>query len=80
MDLRKTLISVLWILLLNLDEDCHAEEGMWKKKRVSVCGCFLGLIGPKPASAAERSTDRCPFRGQFGICTCPEWRQVHSVQ
>ncbi|XP_042362018.1 ephrin type-A receptor 7 [Plectropomus leopardus] len=26
MDLRKTLISVLWILLLNLEEDCHAEE------------------------------------------------------
>ncbi|XP_033492955.1 ephrin type-A receptor 10 isoform X2 [Epinephelus lanceolatus] len=26
MDLRKTLISVLWILLLNLKEDCHAEE------------------------------------------------------
>ncbi|XP_023284878.1 ephrin type-A receptor 10 [Seriola lalandi dorsalis] len=26
MDLRKTLISVLWILLLNQVEDCHAEE------------------------------------------------------
>ncbi|XP_034016095.1 ephrin type-A receptor 7 [Thalassophryne amazonica] len=26
MDLRKTLMSVLWILLLNLAEDCHAEE------------------------------------------------------
>ncbi|XP_049458379.1 ephrin type-A receptor 7-like isoform X2 [Epinephelus fuscoguttatus] len=26
MDLRKTLISVLWILLVNLKEDCHAEE------------------------------------------------------
>uniref|UniRef100_A0A671VBQ9 Ephrin type-A receptor 10 n=1 Tax=Sparus aurata TaxID=8175 RepID=A0A671VBQ9_SPAAU len=26
MDLRKTLISVLWILLVNLEEDCHAEE------------------------------------------------------
>uniref|UniRef100_A0A8P4KR12 Ephrin type-A receptor 10 n=1 Tax=Dicentrarchus labrax TaxID=13489 RepID=A0A8P4KR12_DICLA len=26
MDLRKTLISVLWILLLNLKEDCLAEE------------------------------------------------------
>ncbi|XP_033950409.1 ephrin type-A receptor 7-like isoform X2 [Pseudochaenichthys georgianus] len=26
MDLCKTLISVLWILLLNIDEHCHAEE------------------------------------------------------
>uniref|UniRef100_UPI0037E90666 ephrin type-A receptor 10 n=1 Tax=Semicossyphus pulcher TaxID=241346 RepID=UPI0037E90666 len=26
MDLRKTLVSVLWILLLNIKEDCHAEE------------------------------------------------------
>ncbi|XP_038581417.1 ephrin type-A receptor 7 [Micropterus salmoides] len=26
MDPRKTLISVLWILLLKLEEDCHAEE------------------------------------------------------
>ncbi|XP_041812017.1 ephrin type-A receptor 7-like [Chelmon rostratus] len=26
MDLRKTLISVLWILLLKLEDDCHAEE------------------------------------------------------
>lgn len=38
MDLRKTLISVLWILLVNLEEDCHAEEGMWG--RVCVCVGF----------------------------------------
>lgn len=44
MDLRKTLISVLWILLLKLEEDCHAEEGMWK--RVYVWGFFFlgGLV------------------------------------
>ncbi|XP_054461432.1 ephrin type-A receptor 7-like isoform X1 [Anoplopoma fimbria] len=26
MDLRKTLVSMLWILLLNIEGDCHAEE------------------------------------------------------
>lgn len=35
MDLRKTLISVLWILLLKQVEDCQAEEGMWKYEFLS---------------------------------------------
>ncbi|XP_075961841.1 ephrin type-A receptor 10 isoform X3 [Anarhichas minor] len=26
MDLRKTLVSMIWILLLNIEGDCHAEE------------------------------------------------------
>ncbi|XP_056277659.1 ephrin type-A receptor 7 isoform X2 [Pseudoliparis swirei] len=26
MDVRKTLVSVIWILLLNIEGDCHAEE------------------------------------------------------
>lgn len=30
MDPRKTLLPLLWILLLKLEEDCCAEEGMWE--------------------------------------------------
>lgn len=44
MDLRKTLISVLWILLLNEVKDYNAEEGMWKK--------INGSVVPKLATAA----------------------------
>lgn len=47
MDLRKTLISVLWILLLKLEEDCNAEEGMW-----------MFVLVPKPVSAAGMLIDR----------------------
>ena len=47
MDLRKTLVSVLWILLLNIEEECLAEEGMWKKK----CGVFVVVL-PKSETVA----------------------------
>lgn len=41
MDLRKTLVSVLWILMLNIEEDCHAEEGMLFNCCCAAAGCVL---------------------------------------
>lgn len=44
MDLRRVLGSVLWILLLNIEGDCHAEEGMCSFKRRTNLFIFLCLV------------------------------------
>lgn len=49
MDLRRTLVLALWILLLKLEEDCRAEEGMWRRARclflVSLfASIFVGVL------------------------------------
>lgn len=56
MDLRKTLISVLWILFVNLVEDSHSEEGRWKR-------AFYGSLVSKLVSAADSDYRRTDVRG-----------------
>lgn len=79
MDLRKTLISLLWILLLNHLEDCHTEEGMWKH----MVFFFLPLIGCSQTGSRSwqrRSTDRMSAADSLVFALVLSWNQVHALQ
>ena len=76
MELFKTLISVLWMLLLNGNKGCYAEEGMWKP---IICFLFSPTGRLIASGWFNVQTPELPVRLQVPAWWCGSFRDAFDV-